>query len=62
MRHGKLNLTLVWNNAKQKVAKQKYTPTKNTFKEKVKIVMTEIQKMPTLIKPFFMNLMYFMLC
>lgn len=44
---------LVWNNAKQKVAKQKHTPTKRTFKEKVKKVMTEIQKNTKLNKAFF---------
>ena len=44
---------LVWNNAKQKVAKQKHTPTKNTFKQKVNKVMTEIQKNTKLNKAFF---------
>jgi transposase len=32
---------LVWNNAKQKVAKKKYTPNKKTFKEKVKEVQLQ---------------------
>ncbi len=44
---------LVWNNAKQKVAKQKHTPTKKTFKEKVKAVMVDIQKNTELNKSFF---------
>ena len=44
---------LVWNNAKQKVAKQKHTPSKKTFKEKVKTVMDEIQKNTKLTKAFF---------
>jgi hypothetical protein len=44
---------LVWNNAKQKVAKKKYTLTKSTFKEVVKNTMTGIQKNTTLIKAFF---------
>ena len=44
---------LVWNNAKQKVAKKKHTPTKQTFKEKVKATMTEIQKNTELICAFF---------
>lgn len=44
---------LVWNNAKQKVAKQKHTPTKKTFKETVKSVMTDIQKNTDLNKAFF---------
>lgn len=44
---------LVWNNAKQKVAKQKHTPTEKTFKEKVKTVMDEIQKNTNLTKAFF---------
>lgn len=44
---------LVWNNAKQKVAKAKHTPSKKTFKEKVKNVMNEIQKNTTLTKAFF---------
>lgn len=44
---------LVWNNAKQKVAKKKHTPTKQTFKEKVKATMTEIQNNTKLICAFF---------
>ncbi len=44
---------LVWNNAKQKVAKQKHTPTEKTFKQKVKSVMDEIQKNTELNKSFF---------
>lgn len=44
---------LVWNNAKQKVAKRKHTPTKKTFMETVENTMIEIQKKPTLIKAFF---------
>jgi transposase len=44
---------LVWNNAKQKVAKKKYTPNKKTFKEKVKEVMIDIQKNTELISAFF---------
>jgi transposase len=44
---------LVWNNAKQKVAKKKHTPSGKTFKEKVKDVMTEIQKNRKLIVSFF---------
>jgi transposase len=44
---------LVWNNAKQKVAKKKHTPTKKTFKEKVKETMTEIQKNTAMNKAFF---------
>jgi transposase len=44
---------LVWNNAKQKVAKKKHTPTKKTFMETVENTMIEIQKKPTLIKAFF---------
>lgn len=44
---------LVWNNAKQKVAKKKHTPIKKTFKEKVKDTMTEIQKNTALNKSFF---------
>lgn len=44
---------LVWNNAKQKVAKAKHTPSKKTFKEKVKAVMNEIQKNTNLMKAFF---------
>lgn len=44
---------LVWNNAKQKVAKAKHTPSKKTFKEKVKGVMDGIQKNTTLTKAFF---------
>jgi transposase len=44
---------LVWNNAKQKVAKTKHTPSKKTFKEKVKTVMDEIQKNTDLTKAFF---------
>jgi transposase len=44
---------LVWNNAKQKVAKAKHTPSKKTFPEKVKQVMTEIQKNKKLNKAFF---------
>lgn len=44
---------LVWNNAKQKVAKKKHTPTKRTFKETVEDTMKEIQKKPKLIRAFF---------
>lgn len=44
---------LVWNNAKQKVAKQKHTPSKKKFKEKVNDVMTSIQKNTQLNKKFF---------
>jgi transposase len=46
---------LVWNNAKQKVAKRKYqTDEKNTtFKEKVKATMTEIQKNKKILKAFY---------
>ena len=44
---------LVWNNAKQKVAKKKHTPTKKTFKEKVKGTMVEIQKNTKLVCAFF---------
>lgn len=44
---------LVWNNAKQKVAKQKHTPTKKTFKQKVESVMDEIKKNTKLTKAFF---------
>lgn len=53
---------LVWNNAKQKVAKQKHAPSKKTFKEKVKGVMIKIQKKEKLIASFFMILMSPMLC
>ena len=44
---------LVWNNAKQKVAKKKHTPTKKTFVETVKDTMIEIQKKPDLVRAFF---------
>ena len=44
---------LVWNNAKQKVAKKKYTPTNSTFKETVKDVMLEIKCNRDLIISFF---------
>jgi len=44
---------LVWNNAKQKIAKAKHTPSKKTFKEKVKDTMTDIQKNKKLIAAFF---------
>ncbi|MDE3213908.1 MAG: IS630 family transposase [Bacteroidota bacterium] len=44
---------LVWNNAKQKVAKAKHTPSKKTFKEKVKSVMDEIKQNTILTKAFF---------
>lgn len=44
---------LVWNNAKQKVAKRKHTPTKQTFKEKVNATMVDIQKNKKLICAFF---------
>lgn len=44
---------LVWNNAKQKVAKKKYTPTNKSFKETVKNVMLEIKKNKNLIISFF---------
>lgn len=44
---------LVWNNAKQKVSKAKHTPSKKIFSEKVKDVMTDIQKNKKLNKAFF---------
>ncbi|MBK7097222.1 MAG: transposase [Sphingobacteriales bacterium] len=44
---------LVWNNAKQKVAKKKHTPTKKTFRETVADTMKEIQRKTTLVKAFF---------
>ncbi|MBK7098194.1 MAG: transposase [Sphingobacteriales bacterium] len=44
---------LVWNNAKQKVAKKKHTPTKKTFRETVEDTMKEIQRKTTLVKAFF---------
>jgi len=46
---------LVWNNAKQKVAKRKYQTDENntTFKEKIKATMTEIQKNKKLLKAFY---------
>jgi len=44
---------LVWNNAKQKVAKAKHTPSEKSFKEKVKSTMADIQKNTNLIKGFF---------
>jgi transposase len=44
---------LVWNNAKQEVAKKKYTPSKKTFKEKVNGVMKEIQRNKKLVASFF---------
>jgi hypothetical protein len=43
----------VWNNAKQKVAKKKHTPTKKTFRETVEDTMKEIQRKTTLVKAFF---------
>ena len=53
---------LVWNNAKQKVAKKKHTPTKKTFKETVEETMKGIQKNPSLICAFFyeQNVVYAM--
>ena len=44
---------LVWNNAKQKVAKAKHTPSKKTFAEKVRDVMSDLQKNKKLNKAFF---------
>lgn len=44
---------LVWNNAKQKVAKAKHTPSEKSFKEKVQDTMADIQKNAILIKGFF---------
>lgn len=44
---------LVWNNAKQKVAKKKHTPTKNTFRDIVNDTMIGIQKNKKLICGFF---------
>jgi len=44
---------LVWNNAKQKVAKSKHTPSEKRFKEKVQDTMADIQKNTILIKGFF---------
>lgn len=46
---------LVWNNAKQKVAKRKYQSEKNkvTFKDNVKATMTEIQKNKILVRSFY---------
>lgn len=44
---------LVWNNAKQKVAKAKHTPSKKSFTEKVNDVMKDIQKNTNLTKAFF---------
>lgn len=44
---------LVWNNAKQEVAKRKHTKTKKTFKKIVQEVISEIQKNTTKVKSFF---------
>lgn len=44
---------LVWNNAKQEVAKRKHTKTGKTFKETVKQTMTQIQTNSNLCKAFF---------
>lgn len=44
---------LVWNNAKQRVVKQKHTPSKKTFKEKVHDVLNQIRKNTKLTKAFF---------
>jgi transposase len=44
---------LVWNNAKQKVAKSKHTPSEKTFKQKVQDVMTGIKKNNNLTRAFF---------
>lgn len=44
---------LVWNNAKQEVAKRKHTKTGKTFKETVKQIMTEIQKNTKRCQAFF---------
>jgi transposase len=44
---------LVWNNAKQKVAKAKHTPSKKTFKQKVQDIMSGIQKKESLTRAFF---------
>lgn len=44
---------LVWNNAKQEVAKRKHTKTGKTFKETVNQIMAEIQSTQNLIKAFF---------
>lgn len=44
---------LVWNNAKQEVAKRKYAKNGKTFKETVSQIMVEIQLNPNLIKAFF---------
>lgn len=44
---------LVWNNAKQEVAKRKHTKTGETFKATVNIIMTEIQTNQNLCKSFF---------
>ena len=44
---------LVWNNAKQEVAKRKHTKTGKTFKGTVKQIMTEIQTNTKLCKAFF---------
>lgn len=44
---------LVWNNAKQKVAKKKHSKTAKTFKETVKQTMTDIQKNANLVASFF---------
>lgn len=48
---------LVWNNAKQKVAKQKYTAKKVSFNDAVKNVMVGIQKNAKLVKAFFLSQM-----
>ena len=44
---------LVWNNAKQEVAKRKHTKTGKTFKKTVHQIMSEIQSTPNLLKSFF---------
>ena len=44
---------LVWNNAKQEVAKRKYTKNEKTFKETVSQIMSEIQSASCLLKSFF---------
>jgi transposase len=44
---------LVWNNAKQEVAKRKYVKTGKTFKATVKQVMRKIQNTPNIVKTFF---------
>ena len=44
---------LVWNNAKQKVAKKKHSKTRKTFKDVVKQTMTDLQKNTNLVAAFF---------